>query len=179
MLAILLANPAANLIGVVAVVLATTWPLYKTKQNILWAQGALHVAFALHFFLLGAYTASVMNGLGFSQAIAAVPLGKRPAFKIIYLLTLPLIAIGAYLTWQGMPSIFAALALALFSIGRYLSNTLMMRFLMLLGILSWTVHDILVMSVPALAADALSLGTSLWMLRGEFRALKSPARTVL
>ena len=100
MLDILLAHPAANLVGIVCVALGATWPLYKTRRGLLWAQAAVHVAFSAHFFLLGAYTGSIMNALGLGQALAALPLGKRPGFKIIYLLTLPLIAIGAYMTWQ-------------------------------------------------------------------------------
>ena len=173
MLDILLAHPAANLVGIVCVALGATWPLYKTRRGLLWAQAAVHVAFSAHFFLLGAYTGSIMNALGLGQALAALPLGKRPGFKIIYLLTLPLIAIGAYMTWQGLPSVFSSLALALFSIARYLSNTLVMRFLMLVAILSWTTHDLLVMSIPGLAADALSFATSLWMIRIELRMSKT------
>jgi len=173
MLEILLAHPAANLVGVVCVALGATWPLYKTRKGLLWAQAAVHVAFTLHFFLLGVYTASVMNALGLGQAFAAIPLGKRPGFKFIYLLTLPFIAAGAYFTWQGLPSVFSSLALAMFSIARYLTSTLPMRALMILGILSWTTHDLLVMSIPGLAADALSFVTSLWMIRYERRLLKT------
>lgn len=178
MLDILLANPAANLVGIVCVGLGATWPLYKTRRGLLWAQAAVHVAFSTHFFLLGAFTGSVMNALGLGQALAAIPLGKKPGFKIIYLLTLPLIAIGAYLTWQGLPSVFSSLALAMFSIARYLTQTMPMRVLMILGILSWTVHDMLVLSIPGLAADALSFATSIWMIRFERRMAKTRTEPV-
>lgn len=175
---ILAANPVANLWGVVCVALGATWPLYKTRRGVLWAQAAVHVAFSLHFYLLGAYTGSLMNALGLGQALAAIPLGKKPGFKIIYLLTLPVIAAGAVLTWQGVPSVFSSLALAMFSLARYQTNIMAMRVLMLLGILGWTVHDILVLSIPGLAADAISFATSLWMIRREMKfARLSEARS--
>ncbi|OEJ67742.1 YgjV family protein [Magnetovibrio blakemorei] len=169
MLDILLAHPAANLVGIVCVALGATWPLYKTRSSLLWAQVAVHGAFSLHFYLLEAFTGSIMNALGGVQAISAIPLGTRPGFKIIYLLSLPLIALGAYLTWQGWPSVFSSLALALFSLARYQSTILPLRLLMMLGIVCWTVHDVLVMSIPGLSADALSLTTSLWMIFVEHR----------
>ena len=178
MLDILLAHPAANLVGVVCVGLGATWPLYKTRRGVLWAQAAVHVAFSTHFFLLGAYTGSVMNALGLGQALAAIPLGKRPGFKIIYILTLPLIATGAVLTWQGLPSVFSALGLALFSLARYQTDTLPMRILMMLGIVGWTMHDILVLSIPGLTADALSFATSVWMIRIERRLAKAQTEPV-
>lgn len=169
MLDILLAHPAANLVGIVCVALGATWPLYKTRHALLWAQVAVHAAFSLHFYLLGAYTGSIMNALGLLQALSAIPLGTRPGFKVIYLLSLPMIAIGAYMTWQGLPSAFSSVALALFSLARYQSNILPLRLLMMLGILSWTSHDILVMSIPGLSADALSFATSMWMIFVEHR----------
>lgn len=166
---ILSAHPEANLVGVVAVTLGATWPLYKTRTGILWAQAAVHVAFSLHFFLLGAMSGSLMNALGLGQALAAIPLGKRPGFKIVYIAILPVIATGAVMTWQGAPSFFSALALALFSLARYQTNTLVMRVLMLAAILGWTTHDMLVLSLPGLSADVLSFATSIFMIVRENR----------
>lgn len=170
---ILAANPTANMVGGVAAALGATWPLYKTRRGVLWAQAAVHVAFSTHFYLLGALTGSLMNGLGLFQAMVAIPLGKKSGFKIIYLLTLPVIATGAYLTWQGLPSVFSSLALAMFSLARYQTNVMLMRLLMMLGIFGWTVHDILVLSIPGLTADALSFLTSIWMIRYEHRLKKA------
>lgn len=179
MFEILLAHPTANLIGIVCVALGATWPLYKTRHAVLWAQAAVHVAFSAHFFFLGVHTASLMNALGLGQALAAIPLGKRPGFKIIYLFTLPLIATGAYMTWQGLPSVFAALGLALFSLARYQTNTMAMRTLMLLGIMGWSVHDIMVLSIPGMATDTLSFLTSIWMIRFEKRQARLQTEPVV
>jgi len=170
---ILAQHPAANLVGLVAVLLGATWPLFKTRSGMLWAQAALHVAFSLHFFLLGAMSGSLMNALGTGQVLAAIPLGQRPGFRKLYIAYLPVIAAGAALTWQGAPSVFAALGLALFSLARYQAGTMLLRVFMVAAILSWAVHDYLVMSVPALCTDALSLTTSLIMIFRERRMAKA------
>lgn len=164
---ILAAHPEANLVGVLCVILGSTWPLYKTRRSILLGQAALHVAFATHFFLLNALSGSLMNLIGLAQVLVAIPLGKMPGFKKLYLAILPVIAGAAYLTWQGPASAFVALGFAMMSLARYQHDTLFMRIFMIATILSMTVHDYLVLSLPGLSADALSMATSLYMIRHE------------
>lgn len=172
---ILRAHPEANLVGIACVILGSTWPLYRTRTGMLWAQAALHVAFSLHFFLLGAHSGSLMNALGLGQVLAAIPLGEKPGFKRLYIAILPIIAAAAAFTWQGLSSVFAALGLALFSLARYQMNTMALRVLMIAAIVSWTLHDILVVSIPALTTDTLSLATSLFMIRRERRLQRALA----
>lgn len=174
-IAILLAHPEANMVGAVCVLLGATWPLYKGRTAILLAQAALHVGFSLHFFLLGAMSGSLMNALGLGQIMAAIPLGKNPGFKKLYIAYLPIIAIAAVYTWQGPASLFAALGLTLFSLARYQSGTFLLRVFMVAAILSWTVHDYLVLSIPALTTDVLSLATSFFMIHREHRVAKAQA----
>ncbi|MBF0251524.1 MAG: YgjV family protein [Alphaproteobacteria bacterium] len=172
---ILLAHPAANAVGAFAALLGITWPLYASRRALLMAQGAAHAAFAVHFWLLGAPTAALMNVLGAAQTGAALPLGDRPGFRRLYLAILPVIALGAALTWHGWASLFSALGLALFSLARYQLDTLALRMLMVLGIVSWFAHNWMVMSIPAMTTDMLSLATSLMMIAAERRRRKQPA----
>ncbi|MCA9787436.1 MAG: YgjV family protein, partial [Candidatus Cloacimonetes bacterium] len=87
--------------------------------------------------------------------LAAIPLGLRPGFRMAYLLTLPLIATALLLSWQGWPSIFAALAMAGLSLGRYQVNVLVFRIILLATIPCWVAHNLLVGSLPGLFSDAL------------------------
>jgi hypothetical protein len=166
---ILSAHPEANWVGVLCVFLAATWPLYKTRQGMLWAQAAVHVSFSLHFYLLDALSGSLMNVLAFAQVLAAIPLGKSPGFKKLYIAILPVIAIAAAMTWQGLSSLFAAFGFTMLSLARYQTDTFSMRLLMVVTILGMAIHDYLVLSLPALSADALSLTTSLIMIQRELR----------
>ena len=170
---LLAVHPEANMVGVLCVFFGSTWPLYKTRRGMLWAQAAVHVAFSLHFYLLGALSGSVMNLLALAQVLAAIPLGRSPGFKRLYIAILPIIAIAAALTWHGASSLFAALGFTMLSLARYQSDTFMMRLLMIGTILCMAVHDYLVLSVPALTADVLSLTTSLVMIGREIRARRA------
>jgi len=172
---ILAAHPEANAIGAVAALLGGIWPLLKTRTGMLWAQAAIHVGMCMHFLLLGALSGSLMNALGLGQVLAAIPLGQRPGFKKVYLAYLPIIAAGAAYTWAGQVSLFAAGGLALLSLARYQTDILRFRILMLAAIVSWTVHDILVLSIPAMTLDALSFTFSLIMIRRERRLAKAQA----
>ena len=166
---ILSAHPEANWVGVLCVFLAASWPLYKTRRGMLWAQAAVHVSFCIHFYLLGALSGSLMNLLALVQVLAAIPLDKSPNFKKLYIAILPVIAIAAGMTWQGVSSLFAAIGFAMLSLARYQSDTFSMRLWMVATILCMAVHDYLVLSIPALTADVLSLTTSLIMIQRELR----------
>lgn len=159
--------PLTTLLGFVGMAAAVTWPLFKSRTGMLVGQMGVHTFFAAHYFLLGAYTGSLMNGLALIQAGAAVPLERHKAFRVVYILTLPLIAAGALYTWQGLPSIFSSLGLAFISLGRYQTNTYWFRFFLIAAISCWFIHNVIVGSIPGMLADILSMSTSLWMIVKE------------
>lgn len=141
-----------------------TWPLFKGRTGMLLAQISTASCFAVHYALMGAWTGSLMNTLGVLQALAAIPLGTRPSFRRIYLLTLPVIAGGVVVTWHGPPSAFAALGLALISLGRYQTRLLRFRLFLLAAMPCWFGHNILVGSIPGMIADSFGAANNLYML---------------
>lgn len=166
---IIAANPEANAIGAIAAALGFVWPLFKTRKGMLWVQAVIHVCMCTHFYLLGALSGSLMNVLGFGQVMAAIPLGNRPGFKKIYLAYLPLIIAGMVYTWQGPVSLFAAGGIATLSLARYQTDVMKFRLFSLAAIASWSTYDIMVMSIPGMMLDVLSLISSLVMIRRERR----------
>jgi Bacterial inner membrane protein len=70
-----------------------------------------------------------------------------------------LLAVATFATWQGWVSCFAAAATALSTIGRIQNNETFFRVLMLATTPLWAVHDVMVGSLPGLAADILSMTT--------------------
>jgi hypothetical protein len=52
----------------------------------------------VHYAGIGALTGGVMALLAGAQALAAIPLGSRPGFRFVYLLTLPLIVAAVVAT---------------------------------------------------------------------------------
>ena len=104
---------AANLLGACGILGNFAWPLFRRRESMLAAQATACAFFTAHFLLIGANTGAVMTTFAGVQAILAIPLGTRPGFRAVYLLTLPITAAGLALTWHGLPSLFAALGLAL------------------------------------------------------------------
>lgn len=143
----------ATAIGLAGTFGGCFWPLIPSRRGMLLAQAGTACAFSWHFLLLSAWTGTLMNALGALQVLAAIPLGSRPGFRIIYLATLPVIAGGLAATWQGPQSAFAALALAFMSLGRYQRTERSFRLWFLVALPCWFGHDLMVGSVPALIAD--------------------------
>lgn len=153
-------------------------------------QAVSGLCFVLHYALIGAFTGSLMNVLAMLQALAAIPLGEKPGFRVVYLLTLPAIALGLGLTWNGWPSVFASLGMAGIAVGRYQTRVLPFRVILVSTVPLWTGHNLLVGSLPGLLSDALVTASSLlglWrhLLRerssvlGDTGALNTPGTATL
>lgn len=167
-----------NVLGLTGVAFNIGWPFFRGRSAMLWAQAAGCFAFALHFLLLGADTGSLMSMLAGVQAVLAIPLGRDPRFRVSYLAMLPVIAVAMALTWMGTPSAFAAVAMAVTSVGRYQTGEVRFRMLMLACVPFWSGHNILVGSIPGLLSDALSFSAGAWMLAVTLRRLRPAASPV-
>lgn len=163
--------------------LNVTWPQLRGRRAMLLIQAVSGLCFVLHYALIGAHTGSLMNLLALLQALAAIPLGEKPGFRVVYLLTLPAIALGLALTWNGWPSVFASLGMAGIAVGRYQTRVLPFRIILVSTVPFWTGHNLLVGSLPGLLSDTLVTVSSLVGLRrhllrerrAESSALNTPA----
>lgn len=160
----LLAAPLAQGIGLAGTAFGMSWPLFRSRLGMLLAQLATNLCFALHYALLGAGTGCAMNLLAATQAAAAVPLGARPGFRLVYLGVLPVVAAGVALTWNGAPSVFAAAGFALVSLARYQTEVRPFRLAMAAAIPCWFGHNLLVASVPGMLSDVVGMALNLAML---------------
>jgi hypothetical protein len=160
-----LSHPLAQLIGFVGIVLGTVWPLFESRTRILAAQTLTFFVFVVHFQLLGAHTGVWLNVISGLQAAAAIPLGRHPLFRYIYIATLPAVAAGVALTWSGLPSAFAGLGVLFTSISRYQQDVVKLRIFSNLGLLAWLGHNVLVYSIPGSLTDFGGFAANLFMLR--------------
>ena len=164
-----LAAPLAQGIGLLGSVFGMSWPLFRSRLGMLLAQLATNGCFALHYALLGAATGCAMNVLAALQVAAAVPLGTRPGFRLVYLAVLPFIAAGVVLTWNGVPSAFAAAGFALVSVARYQTAVVPFRLAMAAAIPFWFVHNVMVASGPGMLSDVVGTVLNLVMLARLWR----------
>lgn len=158
------AAPFAHAVGFAGTAAGICWPLFCGRCGMLLAQLVAGAAFAAHFALLGAETGAVMNVLATLQVAAAIPLGTRPGFRVVYLALLPIIAVAAMLTWNGTPSLLAAFGLAFVSLSRYQIAVVPFRLFMAAALPCWFGHNLLVGSVPGMISDVTGTVINLWML---------------
>lgn len=159
-----LMDPLAQSIGLVGTIGGMAWPLFRGRLGMLVVQLVPSLCFAIHYWMLGAPTGSVMNVLSGLQILAAIPLGSRPEFRVVYLLLLPVIAAATALTWIGVPSVFAAVATALISLSRYQTAVVPFRLCMAIALPCWFGHNFLVGSVPGMISDCVGMAINGWML---------------
>ena len=164
MLAVLAANPAADGAGLIAMVCFIAWPLFQARSMMLIAYIGNNLCFALHYALLGHWTAAAMNGLMSVQTVVAIMLVHHPRLRWAYYMLMPVLALASVVTWHGLPSFLAAAATTLSTIGRMQTNDTVLRVLLLASTPFWAVHDLLGASAPGLMADVLSMAIGATML---------------
>jgi Bacterial inner membrane protein len=85
-----------------------------------------NLAFALHYGLLHHWTAVAMNGLMGVQTVVAIWLVRWPRLRWAYYALVPALGAASLITWHGLPSVLAATATALSTIGRMQRNDVLM-----------------------------------------------------
>jgi Bacterial inner membrane protein len=98
------------------------------------------------------------------QTVVAIWLVRFPRLRWAYYALMPAMGGASLVTWHGLPSIFAAAATVLSTIGRMQSNGVVLRILLLASTPCWMAHDLAVASLPGLVADLLSMATGATML---------------
>lgn len=173
MLDALFANPAATGVGLVAFVCLSIWPLFQNRRSILLIQLVASVAFATHYGLLGLMAPAAVNILGSGQTVAALYAPNNPALNRIGYLLVALMVATVICFWTGPVSALCVAAMGLIAIGRMQGNEVALRCLILGGGGFWLVHDFIVGSHIALAADITSLTIGLVSLVGLARRDRS------
>lgn len=169
----------ATAFGIFGVIANILWPLIKHRKYLLLGQVVACIFMFAHFYLLGAYTGAAVMATAGIQASLAMPLESHPKFKSVYLGSLLLTPLVFWLTWHGLPSIFSSLALIFFCIGNLQINTKRLRIFLLCCLLCWVGHNLLILSLPALASNCLALCTSIYGLARELSQNKKTPATIV
>ena len=173
MLIVMINNPVAAGAGLAAMVCLAIWPLFRARSTMLMTYIGNNLGFALHYTLLGQWTAAAMNGFMAAQTVVAIMLVRWPRLRWIYYALMPVLALASLVTWQGLPSFLAATAATLSTIGRMQTNEVVLRVLLLASTPFWAAHDLVVGSLPGLVADLLSMATGAAMLLQRSRPIRS------
>jgi hypothetical protein len=104
-----------------------------------------------------------------------LPLRTRTAQYTGYALLLAMAGV-AVISWAGATSLLISVGQALMAIARMQQDVCRIFILLFVGQSLWAVHDILVGSLVAIAADAVGLLVAGWMLGRRWKERRNLAR---
>ncbi len=153
-------NIIGQIVGFIAVLLTIVSYQVKTNKELLIVQTVSAVLFSLHYFLIGALSAFVLNIIA---AIRNIVYCNKDKFFLSnfcpYLFALIMIIMG-FFAWQGLYSIFLMAGLAINTVCLSLSDSQNIRKSILISSPLVLIYDIFVMSMGGLANEILAITSS-------------------
>ena len=154
---------AAEAFGCLGLAGCCLWTFVATRSRMIALQLLSGICFALHWALQGHWTAALSCALMLALAVVSLGLeggagsGRVRAARVLFLCLMPAVAAMAALTWQGPASAFAAAGTAMVCLARWQVRVERFRALLLFSSVPWLGHNLLVGSVPGVAADLFCL----------------------
>lgn len=147
---------AIGIIGLIFVVVS----FQNNKRNlILILLGTSQIFYAIHYGLLGAWTAFAMNIVGMTRSFLFTQKGKKKWMdnNIMMYVFIGLFWIAGILSWVGWVSILPVLAMTIETIGLWMKNPTKIRFNMLGLRPLWLSYNIIYRSYAGMTADLFVL----------------------
>ena len=163
------ASPAA-VFGTVGLAGQLIWPLFRNRRSILTMQFGIAASYGTHYGLMDQWSGTGVCSIGGTQTLIAIIAGERPWLRWLGLGFIPLVGLVSYLTWSGMPSLFAMAACCLIMTARMQLDTLRMRMIMLCAAPFGIGYDLMVGTAPALAGAIFSALIGFSAFRREWQA---------
>ena len=152
----------AQAIGIVAVAVTFVSYQVKSRGKILFINGIATLLFAVHYLMLKAYPASIINFFGIIRNIVygfsdRVPLfGKKP---VPYLMGAIIVGLGL-LSWTGWESIIITVALMLNTVFMSLKNPQHLRMSLILTCTMVLVYNVIVMSYGGILNEIIAMASA-------------------
>jgi len=112
------------------------------------------VFFVIHFFMLGAMVAMVMNFINIVSVVFSIKFHKSiflyGAFVVAYL-------VAGFVTYSSWIDVFPVIAATLGCTGMFLLSGIRFRFVMVVGGLCWMLHNAYVMSIGGFITDVFCI----------------------
>lgn len=141
------------------------WPIFPNRRHMLIVQLGIAAGFGAHYWLEGAQTAALLNGLGLLHVLASLFWGTSTRMKWVGYAMIPAIVIGCLATWSGLPSLFSGIGTTIIAVGRVQVSPSRLRVFVLAGTPFWLLHDLMIGS-PLFFADAISIAMGAYAVVG-------------
>lgn len=152
-----------------------TWSYARTRRAMLAVLVCTQPGYILHWALKGDWTAAGLSVLSLLLTLLSTGLsGPVGSLRVTwtrraFVLALVPVAVIAAATWNGLPSLFAAVGMALGCYARWQTESVRFRRLMLATSLPWLAHDLLAQSAAAVCADLFGITRGAWVEARGFR----------
>jgi tRNA-dependent cyclodipeptide synthase len=142
-------------VGIIALVLFVSSFQAKSRSNILYIHILGMIIYAIHFFLLGAWTAVAMVSINAvkSYVFSFKETKKWAQSKYILFLFLVLFWVFGLLTWEGYHSLFVILALNFVTLSHWSTDTKKLRGLFMFSHPLWVAYDLVVGSYAGIISE--------------------------
>ena len=138
------------------------WPRLRSYQGAIAVQCTGAAAFAAYFSVSGSATASVSCILAAIQLLTVVLTRDRRVVILVFIATLACLGVMAMRSWSGIPTLLASCGCLLSTLARMQPTTHRMKIWFLFAAPFWLAHNLLTLSLLALAVDALSILSNVW-----------------
>lgn len=148
---------APALFGSLGVAAVIVWPRLRTYQSAVAVQCAGAAAFAVYFALSGTSTAAASCIIAIVQLLTASLVRDRRVVICVCAVSLSCLGLVAAWTWSGFPTVLASIGCILGTLARVQGSTYRMKLWFLIAAPFWLAHNVLTVSMFALAVDAVSI----------------------
>lgn len=149
----------AQILGILAILVFSLSPQQKTKNKILIFQLFSSILYCLQYFILGAFSAVVINIIGAIKESIFYLYTKKDKdipVKILLIYTI-IIIISGIITFTDIFSIFPAFLAILATYGTWQKSLKKYRILVVISIILWTVYNFVVGAYVNVIGNAFQL----------------------
>ena len=174
-------SPFVTVCGLWGLLGSLSWSFAKKRRTMLAIMLCTQPGYGIYWAGLGDATAAAMSVLAMLLTLLSAGLGGPEGSAMVrwtrraFMAALIPVAGISLLTWDGLPSAFAAAGMALGCAARWQADGTRFQRLMLSTNLPWLAHDLMAGSAPALASDLFGLARAAWIGVAEFRRRRPAA----
>lgn len=139
-------NTIVQLIGYVGAALGILGFQLNNRKNIIAAQTASLFIFAIHLFLLKAYSGAVIELLGIFRNYTYIKYRKKYKKPLIPIIVIAIFSLATAVTWDGVTSLLPLVGMSFGAIAFWQTNSRNIRLITLLGLPPWFIYFYLISS---------------------------------
>ena len=170
---------AAQILGVVGIAMSFFIYIARKRSSILLCKFSSDVIWALHYFLIGAYSGCALNVLAMARETVFYNKHKKWASSRfwLYLFVGLTLFFGSVITWDGPASLLPAIGSVCAVISFWCTKPINIRLLAIPAQGLWIIYNVIYLSRPGAISSSLSLLSVFLGLFRDLREMKAQKET--